>query len=865
MQNFRRLLIIFVLLSFSTSLAAHKYGSWKKTVSAHFTITFPQEYEALAHTYLELMEREYSRISDLLGYQMKNQVHTILEGRFSQDRTTGLFFYQIEADGDFIAFRERFAPRLAAFFFQDLYSANLNGTASLYRGHVLLSGTMRGAFFDYVSFGFDPVEEVNFRNAVSSSYTLDPAHTPGVKTKTLYRSLFGYIGNVYGDHYLRRFFREMIDHNSLKKSLETVLGKSYHEIVREWNSYYRSLIGESVEGHSPLLLRTSPYLLSAERRYRIEYRSGGLYLYDQNKLIKKISSGLGRYGADRDKVSLIHRYASFTSDSSYCIVAEKESHCSTVIIYDLRTKREKSRTSFPFISIASPYFDMNSGRLFFTGYTRNGADLYSYDYASGDIVQITHDAFVESSFLYIQRNDTIFYLSNSNSSNLITHSRRGLHARSLADGTDRVVVSLPCYGQLVPVSDNSLLFLAEHENRVTPALYDTQSDTLFLYNKEINGTLSVAGNKEYTLLVKSDRGYGAVAFDAASFEAADEAYGAFIVPEPSYVEYDGPLYTLSDELKRDPVIVHLRYSSPDRGELLVSAGAHTFDGSEIFTASLSVLYPRGGEAVLGGMVDYEYNGYLPSIGVEIFRIYDGTLFQKRPFLVADEETDYVSTDGLTLRGELDLKDHLVFAFGSTVEGLSAYDDENTGDTVQLVHLFSGISYNKSEKVHYLSQFGFSGALNAEQWMSDDERSGQVLSVEAGYRTVLYGLLLADFQSQYSRLWSNNEAYLFYTDSYSSGLSVIGESLLNLDGRLALILTQKGRLGAFPFGHLSVGVKPYLCSGWQTSAFPDKLTAFVGPSLYAGSEACSLSLDALWQVHDNTFIKPTVLFYTGVSF
>jgi hypothetical protein len=255
-----------------------------------------------------------------------------------------------------------------------------------------------------------------------------------------------------------------IDRN-LKKAVKQVLHQSYKDVTRDFMLYYQRAYLQDNRGRRQLVrgsIVTVKEISPKEDFYKFYPRPVGRnnYVYvDFKKGIYRVYFYQGFYtptllyksGVRMMKASVNPSYPQIAWDpkgTRIAVLYEKEGSLQ-LMLYDI-TDRLKSFFPMPFESVNSFSFLRDYNTLLLSAVKNGHSDIYTYNIATGKIVQITNDVFddLDPSYVAFPKKSGIIYASNRPSADatsadtVLPHSHYNIFLINDWDNPERQITQL---------------------------------------------------------------------------------------------------------------------------------------------------------------------------------------------------------------------------------------------------------------------------------------------------------------------------------------------------------------------------------------------------------------------------------------
>ncbi|MEO0283385.1 MAG: BamA/TamA family outer membrane protein [candidate division WOR-3 bacterium] len=507
-------ILILFLLGFGQNKIQTKNLKWEICETPHFTIYFTKGGEPLVDFAVPVLENTYTRLSNMLGIDVKTKVPVIIYNSPNDFRETNIILDLIEEgiggftefyktrvvvpfDGSYSSFEHVLMHELVHVFEFKLFYTGIYELAQEPFFSIPLY-IMEG-FPEYVSLGLDPETEGFVRDLILND--LFPSlknleYYGGYIVYKLGQVFFYFLYDTYGEEKIAEFlhalkFRKSVDKASLKVfgiSQDALSERfSYYlkkKIYKEIEKYdYPEDIGKKITDHKkeggfmnvgPAISYDGSYItfLSDRKDYSDIYL---ISIYAPEK-VKKIVSG--ERVPSLENLHLLRPGICFSPDGKYLIFTSHGNGKEMINFYDLKTNKIiKSYSYKEFDGIYTPDFSPDGSKIVFVGIKDGKSDLYILNPSNGKILErITNDFFDERDPLFME--EEILFVSDRTQDG--SYGSYAIFSYSLKDKSIRKIT--PYLGNIshpFKIEDSIYLFVYKEKDASNIFAYDKLNNKFY--------------------------------------------------------------------------------------------------------------------------------------------------------------------------------------------------------------------------------------------------------------------------------------------------------------------------------------------------------------------------------------------------
>jgi hypothetical protein len=420
---------------------------WQVYHSPHFDIYYYPEEEAFLEQMVSFAESAYLKLSEALDHQLSVKVPLVFYKTHPEFEQTNITLQELpEAVG---AFAEPFQNRMVLpideppdkvyallthelvhiFQYDILFASNLGRAVRANPPTWIMEGLA-----SFLAEDEDNFDQMVIRDAVVNSI-VPRIEQLGVLSFLTYRfgnAVFTFIESRWGMEGVRNFlfeYRKVLLRNNIPKAIKEAFGMDMEDFNREFQKYLR-------ERYLPFLLeKEEPAAYGRE----IGFKRPGVFTFAPTvspggELIAALANRKEELdlwvvsGADGEPIRNVtkgftNRYRYLVAEvfdgkrdlswspagDRIAVFARKENR-RILLVYDARTGKKVHTVEMPGLALqSSPDFSPDGRKVAFAANRQGIYDIYSYDLTTGEIVNQTDDAFVDSNPVWSDDGQTILY------------------------------------------------------------------------------------------------------------------------------------------------------------------------------------------------------------------------------------------------------------------------------------------------------------------------------------------------------------------------------------------------------------------------------------------------------------------------
>ncbi len=399
-------------------------GEWWVVHSPHFDVYYEEGTEAVAESTAVIAEREIRLLGNTFDYLPSEPIPVIIYRSPSRFRQTTLLpselsegiggfteYYKgriaLPFDGIWSDFRHVLAHELNhAFVYDMLFRRQLTDIVRSRAPLWVLEGLA-----EYTSLGWDTASEIEFRDMVISNSIATVGELSRRQDYLVYRegqAIYHFMVQRYGEDRYHDFVRHMRNRQGVEGAIEEAFDMSINQFSDRFIDWARETYwAEVAEGESPCDIGVPVMLGEGKRGKRLvmaepfispdgsavagcEYYhgrfSGVVRSAVNGEVINRPLKGGGFF---EESVSPMYRTMCFSPGSDSVAVAFHRQVSDGIKIAPVNG--EPLSLNLDFELIRDPVWDPDGGRIAFSALTEGNLDIWTFDFASGDLNRVSRN------------------------------------------------------------------------------------------------------------------------------------------------------------------------------------------------------------------------------------------------------------------------------------------------------------------------------------------------------------------------------------------------------------------------------------------------------------------------------------------
>ena len=448
-----KLNIIFLILLTSTVLAQfgqnkvhYKEFDWFFIQSKHFDIYFSEAGKVNAEFAAAACESALADIEMRLEYKINNRISIIVynsHNDFQETNTTDSYLGQgtggftepfknrvvFPFEGSYKKFRHVIHHELVHAVMRDmLYGGTIQNIIA--KGISLqLPHWYHEGMAEYLSSGWETNSDQFIRNAVINEFLPDIKQLSGYFGYRGGQSVFKYIADKYGEQKIGELLIRIKDSGNLEMGLKSTIGLSLEELNERWKKDLK------VDYWPEIATRDEPDDFS--RRLTDSEKIGGFYntspsisplgdkmvfisdrdiyldvyvrsINDKEKINRIVSSGKA---FDFEELNVLHPTLTWSPDNNRIALSLKQLGYDVISIINVETE-DHFELPFKFDGIETVSWSPDGNKIAFVGHDGTQSDIYTYDFNSDELLNLTDDIFTDNDPVWGPNSDRIFFSSD---------------------------------------------------------------------------------------------------------------------------------------------------------------------------------------------------------------------------------------------------------------------------------------------------------------------------------------------------------------------------------------------------------------------------------------------------------------------
>jgi hypothetical protein len=411
---------------------------WKTLSFRNFNVYYYGAHSDLAEFTGKIAEDHLFQATELLGIVPHNKLHFIVYASIPDYEQSNIGIYDPEyitsGNGSFLKSRiEVCFKGTRNEFEKDVKVSLLNTLLNTYLFGGNFKEVIQSTYFltlpdwfvsgasHYVVEGWSEEMDNYVRNLALSGKLKNPSSFQGKEAMYIGQSIWNYFFIKYGSHEFRNLISFVKQAKSYKAAIEIYTGLSYDEFLRDWENFYNNIASDlkydyEIPDKSHVIQCTDKIITSISSRhtgelaYSLVYKNKSEIFINRQGKCRQIRSK-GKKVENRmfnEKNPLLK----WTTEGKLAMIYPVRSKY-YFELYDADTRKSILKRVIPELESIN-HFDINEKKsiLILSGSTHSQCDLYSFNFQSGRLTQLTNDKFDEVSPVFISSYSKLAYISD---------------------------------------------------------------------------------------------------------------------------------------------------------------------------------------------------------------------------------------------------------------------------------------------------------------------------------------------------------------------------------------------------------------------------------------------------------------------
>ena len=432
--------------SFGKNKVQYDRFSWSFIQTDHFDIYFSEEGEYLALFTAAAAESAYTQISELFRYRLVNRVPLIIYNSHNDFQQTNVISSYLEEgiggvtelfknrvvvpyEGDYRKFRHVIHHELVHAVINDMFYGG--SIQSIISNNITLQLPLwfNEGLAEYAALEWDSNSDMFLRDATVHEYLPEIRNLYGYFAYRGGQSVWYYIARKYGKEKIGEILNRVKSTRNVDHGFRSSIGLDVKELSKRWQKdqrviywpdiakmdepteFARRLTDHEEEGG---FYNTSPSISpQGDRVAFISNRDDYFGLFVMSTLdvdrVDKIADG--QTTPDFEELHLLTPGISWSPDGERIAVATKAGDQDAIMILDV-DGGEQEKLTFGLDGIFSVDWSRTGEMLAFVGIDRHQSDIYTYDFTTKELKNLTDDIFSDSDPVWSPDGTTIYFSSD---------------------------------------------------------------------------------------------------------------------------------------------------------------------------------------------------------------------------------------------------------------------------------------------------------------------------------------------------------------------------------------------------------------------------------------------------------------------
>jgi Tol biopolymer transport system component len=420
--------------------------SWSYLQTDHFDIYFSEGGKDLAEFTAAAAESAYTSISTLFRYQLVNRVPLIVYNSHNDFQQTNVISEYLEEgiggvtelfknrvvvpfEGDYRKFRHVIHHELVHAVINDMFYGG--SIQSIISNNITLQLPLwfNEGLAEFEALRWDTDSDMFIRDATVHEYLPPINRLYGYFAYRGGQSVFWFIANKYGEQKIGEILNRIKSTRSVEAGIRGSIGLSLEELSERWEKeqkilywpdiakredpadYARRLTEHKKEGGfyntSPAISPQGDKIAFISNRYDY-FDVFVMNAVDGSQLTKLID---GQQTVNFEELHLLTPGISWSPDGKRIAIAAKSGDADAILLIDVKSG-ETEKLTFKLEGIFSVDWSPKGDALAFIGNTTRQSDVYTYQFASKALTNLTDDVFSDEQPSWSADGKTVYYASD---------------------------------------------------------------------------------------------------------------------------------------------------------------------------------------------------------------------------------------------------------------------------------------------------------------------------------------------------------------------------------------------------------------------------------------------------------------------
>ena len=501
---------IFLFAQFGKNKVQYKYFDWYYVQTKHFDIYFPNEGETLAEFTTHVSEDALSKIEESFKYSINNRITIIVynsQNDFQETNVSDLYLSEgiegftelfknrvvVQFHGSYKQFRHLIHHELVHAVMNDMFYGGSLQNIIANNISIQVPSWFSEGMAEYQSLGWDVDTDMFIRDAAINEYLPDVQALSGYFAYRGGQAVFYYIAKKYGKEKIGELVNALRSLGNVDAALKQTIGLNLKEFNKRWKKDIKRVFWPDIEitqdpdefakrltdpekddGFYNIGPAISP---QGDKIAFITNRDFffSLYVMDANtgKIISKLAEG--NTSANFEELNILTPGLTWSPDGSKIALAALRHGYDVIYVFDV-VEDDYYELPLKMDGIQSVSWSYDGKYLAFIGQTPKQTDIYTYNFDTKEVKDLTNDIFTDRDPCWSRDGKTIYFASDRNSYKTIKEAVKGfkiynhdysqldIYALDVETGNVKRITDMPNSNETSPVissDDNELLFISD--------------------------------------------------------------------------------------------------------------------------------------------------------------------------------------------------------------------------------------------------------------------------------------------------------------------------------------------------------------------------------------------------------------------
>jgi Tol biopolymer transport system component len=431
---------------FGKNKVQYKAFEWQYVQTAHFDVYFSQNGYELAVFTADAVEEAYESIRKLFRYDLNNRISLVVYNSHNEFQQTNVVDEYMEEgiggvtelfknrivvpfEGNYRQFRHVIHHELVHAVLNDMFYGGSIQSIISSRSPLILPLWFNEGLAEYAALGWDTNSDMFIRDATIHNYLPPVEYLGGYFAYRGGQSVWYYIANKYGEQKIAEILNRAKGTRSIEQAFKTTIGLSLKELSERWQKEQKVLYwpdiakreepsdyAQRLTDHTKVenFYNTSPAISPQGDKVaflsdRNDYFDIFLMSAIDGQIIKRLVKG--QRTKDFEELKLLTPRITWSPDGKKIALAVKSGETDAIMVVEVNSGRVE-RIPFELDGINSVDWSPVGDKIAFVGIKAPQSDIYVYDFATRQSVNMTNDIFSDYDPAFSPDGNTIYFASD---------------------------------------------------------------------------------------------------------------------------------------------------------------------------------------------------------------------------------------------------------------------------------------------------------------------------------------------------------------------------------------------------------------------------------------------------------------------